>query len=184
MGCASTKRRTQCSGLGPIGELDLEGRRGRGRRGDSRRAPRPACGLTRRVLARGFDRLQRDADLRLAAGLGELFDGLPLAIAAQEVHARVDAGGVAAQHVVDQADRLDVLPPVDGRAQAQAGDGVGDRGLAGRLALMLDAHDLFGHGVRWRSGAPRARRAAASAARRTRARGAASARCRRRARRR
>ncbi len=133
-------------GPGPEGELDLEGFAAAAHEviADVRR------GLLRfdgRVLARGFDRLQRDADLRLAAGFGELFDGLPLAIAAQEIHARVHAGGVAAQHVVDEADRLDVLPPVDRRAQAQAGNGIGDRGLAGRLALMLDPHHLFGHGV-------------------------------------
>ena len=59
----------------------------------------------------------------------------------------IDAGRVAAQHVVDEADRLDVLPPVDGRAQPQAGDRVGDRRLARGLPLVLGAHDVLGHGV-------------------------------------
>ena len=57
-------------------------------------------------------------------------------IAAQKVHARVGARRIALQHLFDQADRLDVLLPVERRAQAQARDRVGDRDL--RNALTLD----------------------------------------------
>ena len=84
--------------------------------------------------------------MRLAARFGQLLHRLALAIAAQEVHAREHASRVAPQDAVNQADRFNVLAPVDGGAQSQAGDGVGDRGLAGGLALVLNAHDVLGHG--------------------------------------
>ena len=38
-----------------------------------------------------LDRLERDPDLRFGGGLGELLDRLALAIAAEEIHPRVDA---------------------------------------------------------------------------------------------
>ena len=96
-------------------------------------------------LPRGLDGLERDPDLRFRDRLGELFDGAALAIAAQEIHPRVGARRIAPQRVFDEADALDVLAPVDRRAQAQAGDGVGDRRLAGGLALLLGADDVLGH---------------------------------------
>ena len=67
------------------------GRGGPGRSGDSRRARRVSpIPLRSRRLARALDRAQGDAHLRLAARLGELLHGLPVAVAAQEIHARVD----------------------------------------------------------------------------------------------
>ena len=57
-------------------------------------------------LARALDHFQRDANLRLAGGLRDLFNRLAHAIAAEEIHLRIHAGGIAPQHVVDQADRL------------------------------------------------------------------------------
>ena len=97
-----------------------------------------------RRLARALDRLERNADLGFAGWRRDFLDRLPHAIAAQEIHLRVDAGRVAPQRVVDQADRLDVLPPVDRRAQAETGDGVGHRRLAGGLLLLFQAHHVFG----------------------------------------
>ncbi len=97
-------------------------------------------------LARALDHFQRDANLRLARGLRDLFNRLAHAIAAEEIHLRIHARGIAPQDVVDQADRFDVLAPVNRRAEAQAGDGVGHRRLARRLLLMLEADDVLGAG--------------------------------------
>ena len=126
--------------------------RSRGRRGPCRQGDTDVRGgarsrLARRALPRALDGLERHANLRLAFRFRELLNRLALAIAAEKIHLRVDAGRVAAQHVFDEADRLDVLTPVDGRAQPQAGDRVGHRGLARRLPLMLGADDVFGHRV-------------------------------------
>ena len=88
-------------------------------------------------LPRALHRAQRHAHLGLAGGLGQLLHRVPVAVAAEEVHARVDPGGVALQHALDQAHRLDVLAPVERRAQPQAGDHVGHRHLGGGLALVL-----------------------------------------------
>jgi hypothetical protein len=68
-------------------------------------------------------------------------------IPAQEVHASVGARGIALQHLFDEAHRLDVLLPVQRRAQAEARDGVGDRGLRHTLALMLAADRVLGRGL-------------------------------------
>ena len=55
--------------------------------------------------------------------------------------------GIALQHLLDEADRLDVLLPVERRAQAQARDGVGHRDLRHALALVLAANGLLGRRV-------------------------------------
>ena len=75
-------------------------------------------------LPRALDGPQRHAHLAFSGRLGQLLDRLAVAIAAQEVHPPVDAGRVALQHLLDQAHRLDVLAPVERRAEAQAGDDV------------------------------------------------------------
>ena len=60
--------------------------------------------LARGRLPRNLDDFQGDAHLSLAARIRELFDRLPLAIAAEKVHASVGAGRVTQQHLLDQAD--------------------------------------------------------------------------------
>ena len=94
-------------------------------------------------LARALDGAQGDAHLPLAGAVGQLLDRLAIAVAAQEVHAAVDAGGIALEHPLDEADRLEVLAPVERRDEAQAGDDVGDRDLRRRLALVLAADGLL-----------------------------------------
>ena len=42
-----------------------------------------------------LDRFERDAHLTLAARFGQVFDGLPLLIAAEKVHPSVGARGIA-----------------------------------------------------------------------------------------
>ena len=65
-------------------------------------------------------------------------------IAAQEVHAPVGAGRVALQHPFDQADGLDVILPVQRRAEPQARHRVGHRHLRDALPLVLAADGLLG----------------------------------------
>ena len=94
-------------------------------------------------LAGAFDRPQRDPHLRVSARRRELLDRLALSIATEEVHPSVRAGRIALQHLLDQADRLDVLAPVERGAEAQAGNGIGHRHLVGRLALVFAANRRF-----------------------------------------
>ena len=72
-----------------------------------------------------------------------------LPIATQEVHPSVRTGGIALQDLLDQAHGLDVLAPIERRAQAQAGDRIGHRHLVGCLPLMFIANcRLRGHLLR------------------------------------
>ncbi len=99
-------------------------------------------------LARALHGPQGDADLGLSGAFGQLLDGLPATVPAREVHAAVDAGGIALQHPFDEAHRLDVLAPVELGAEAQARDDVRDRDLGGGLALVLAPDGLLGrHGA-------------------------------------
>ena len=107
--------------------------------------PRVGAQLLRR-LTRALDGAQCDPDLRLTGGVGQRFHRVAVAVAAREVHAAVDTGRVALEDALDQADVLDVLVPVDGGAQPQAGDGVAHRDVVHRLSLMLGAHGVFHRG--------------------------------------
>src|SRR5207244_1636129 len=93
---------------------------------------------------RALDALEGRPDLGLPRRLGQLLHRVAVAVAAREVHARVHARGIAVQDVLHEAHALEVLGPVDGRAQAQAGDRVGDRDLAGGFALVLGVDGLLG----------------------------------------
>lgn len=101
----SRKRRAR---VGPVGRhaRSASDSRDRHRRGDSRRGPRgrplrraPSPGGRSRWLS------VRHAPA-FAARRRQLLDCAALLIAAQKVHARVRAGGVAPEHMFDQADRL------------------------------------------------------------------------------
>ncbi len=102
-----------------------------------------------RGQAGAFDGAQRDAHLRLAGiGLavapGQFLDGVPVAVAAGEVHARVDACRIPPQDLLRLADLLHEVAPVERRTEPQAGDGVGRGELIGGLALVLQAHGILG----------------------------------------
>ena len=56
----------------------------------------------------------------------------------------VGAGRIALQHALDEAHRLEVLAPVEGRAQAQARDDVRHGDLRRGLALMLAPDRVLG----------------------------------------
>ncbi len=99
------------------------------------------CAL--RGLPRALHGAEADAHLGLARRVRELFHGLAIAVAAQEVHASVPAGRILLEHALHEAHRFEVLAPVEGRAQAQAGDHVRHRHLRRRLALVLAADGVF-----------------------------------------
>ena len=86
--------------------------------------------------------LAGDLDLGEAGAPGQLLHGVPVAIARREVHLPERASG--AQDVVDQADALDELRPVEPRDEAHARDDVPDRHVHRRLALVLEADRLLG----------------------------------------
>ena len=90
-----------------------------------------------RGLARALHAAQRDAHLRLAGGVREVFDRLPVAVAAREVHPPVDARGIPLQHLLDQADPLHEAGPVQVRTEAEAREHVRHRHLRGGLAVRL-----------------------------------------------
>ena len=72
---------------------------------------------------------------------------MPVAVAALELHAPVDTGGIAPEDLLDQADGFDVLVPVQRRAEPQAGDGVAHREVVHRLPLILGPDGVFHRGA-------------------------------------
>ncbi len=95
-------------------------------------------------LTGALDRPQRHPYLGVAVGRGHFLHSLALTVPAQEVHAPVRARRIALQHLLDETHRLEVLPPVERRAQAKTRDHVGHRRLGCRLALVLPANGVFG----------------------------------------
>ena len=89
-------------------------------------------------LPGSFDALESQQQLRLPGRPGQLLHRVAVAVAAPEIHLAVDARRVALQHLLDQADALEELAPVERADEAQAGDEIGDGGLLGRLLLPVD----------------------------------------------
>ena len=79
------------------------------------------------------ERRVRDCCLVVLARSGQALHRMPIVIAGGEVHARVDAGRVLAQHLFHATHVLDELAPIGGREHAQAVDAVADGNLLGRL---------------------------------------------------
>ncbi len=100
-----------------------------------------------RGLSGVFDRFQRHAYLAFAARQREFFNSLPLLVAAEKVHAAVRARWISLQDPLDETHRLEVLLPVQRRAETQAHHHVRHRHLRHALALMLAANRLFGSGL-------------------------------------
>ncbi len=90
-----------------------------------------------------LDRCFRHRFFLRAAFLGQFLHDVPVAVPAAEVHPRIHAGRIAAQHGLGDAQRLDERLPIDGVEGPQAGDRVADRGLVGRLVLALRLLDHF-----------------------------------------
>ena len=82
----------------------------------------------------------RDVQLRPARAPAELLHGVSVGIAGREVHRGVVRAHM--QHLVDEADALEELRPVERRHQAHAHDHVADGHVHRGLPLMLDANDV------------------------------------------
>ena len=100
-------------------------------------------GRLRVRLAGALDRLQREQELAVAGRRGELLDRVAIAVAAAEVHSRVDGRGIALQHLLDQADAFEELAPVEGANQPEAADEIGDARLLRGFVLSLGADRVF-----------------------------------------
>ncbi len=85
-----------------------------------------------------------DLDLGQAGAPCHLLDGVPVAVSRGKVHLPKRAAGP--QDVVDHADALDELGPVEPRDEAHARDHVSDGHVHRRLALVLQAYRLLGAG--------------------------------------
>src|SRR5262249_18340576 len=57
--------------------------------------------------------LERDTKLAVAGWIGQFLHRVPIAVAASKVHARVDAGGIALEHMLHEAHALEKLAPVE-----------------------------------------------------------------------
>src|SRR5207237_4836249 len=71
-----------------------------------------------RDLPGAFDALQRDAHLGIARGLGQLFDGVPVPVAAGGTDASVHGDRIALEDRLAQTDALEDLAPVDARDES------------------------------------------------------------------
>ena len=90
-----------------------------------------------------FHALERQQQLRLPRRPGQLLHGVAVAVAAAEIHLAVHARRVALQHLLDQADALEELAPVEGADETQAGDEIRDGGLLGGLLLSVHADGVL-----------------------------------------
>ncbi|MNM56944.1 hypothetical protein D3C81_681280 [compost metagenome] len=70
----------------------------------------------------------------------QLFDDVPIVIAAGEVHGRIHRSWVLPEDLLDMAQVLDEQPPVNGREQPQAADAVADGHLVDGLLLRIELH--------------------------------------------
>ena len=97
-----------------------------------------------------LDGVARHIGLNAFRALGDFVDNLPVRVARFEIHQRVDARRIFAQHLFHRAVTFDEFAPVGGGQLAQTGDRISDRHLVGRLPLafgenhLLDRKPLFG----------------------------------------
>ena len=95
--------------------------------------------LRTRAVLRCHDGTARDVDLRVVRTPRQLLDGAAIEIARREIHVRKSAAG--GKHVVDEADSLEQLRPIDVGDQAHAGDDVAHGDARGTLPLVCVAYD-------------------------------------------
>ena len=94
-------------------------------------------------LPGALDGLQRQPQLRVARRARQLLDRVAIAVAAAEIHAPVDAGGIALQHLLHQADALEELAPIERADEPETGDQIGNRGLLDRLLLAVETDGIL-----------------------------------------
>ena len=90
-----------------------------------------------RAFLRQLDGFARHFDFRKRTVTGERFDDVAITIARRKIHVAVNIGRLAAQRLLDQAERFDEFLPIDRAQQTQARDAVADRNLIGGLALTF-----------------------------------------------
>ena len=96
----------------------------------------------RRGALRVGDRLPGDVELGLPGASRQLLDRVTVAIARREVQGAEVAG--RSQRLIDQADTLEELGPIERRHRPHARDHVADRHVRRGLTLVLDSHQLVG----------------------------------------
>ena len=97
-----------------------------------------------RGLLRGHDGAVRDLDLGAIRAARQFLDGAAIEIARREIHLGKSAR--SGEHVVDKADALEQLSPIDVGDHAHAGDDVAYRHGRSALPLVFVAHDRVGSG--------------------------------------
>src|SRR5207253_8423731 len=90
-----------------------------------------------RAFLRQLDGFARHFDFRERTMASENFNDVTITIARREIHVAVNIGRLAAQCLLDQAERLDKLLPIDRTEQTQTRDAVGNRNLIRGLALIF-----------------------------------------------
>ncbi len=81
-----------------------------------------------------------DLELGVPGAAGQLLDRLPVSIAGREVHRRDIRPGT--ERLLDEADALEEVRPLEGREEPHARDDVADRHVPGDLPLMLGRDHL------------------------------------------
>ena len=89
-----------------------------------------------------MDRGLRHLQLAVRAAARDGLDGVPVAVAGEEILVGVDPRRIEAQQLLHQAQVLDEPSPVQRRDEAQAADAVGDGDLVGRRAAAGGLQEL------------------------------------------
>ncbi len=106
-------------------------------------------GVSKLRLLGSANRGTGDLDLGCGAPPRKVFHGIPVPVAAREIHRAVDPGGVLSQCHLDRTDGFEEAAPVKCVDEPNAGDRVGDRDLQRRLPVVLvGAQRLQGLGCR------------------------------------
>jgi hypothetical protein len=90
-----------------------------------------------------LDGFQRHAQLRLAGRRRHFLDRMAVTVAALKIHARVHADRIAAEDLLDEADALEILGPVEGGDEAKAADEARHERLLGGLVAAIRSDRLF-----------------------------------------
>jgi hypothetical protein len=97
----------------------------------------------RGMVRRELYRLSRHLHFDRRDVTGKGFDDVPVAIAGRKIHAVINARGILSEGVLDQADTLKELMPIERGEQSQTRyDAAGGQSRKG-AALVLDANQVF-----------------------------------------
>ena len=102
----------------------------------------PGTRTNHRCGARQFDRLTSHLALLQSAIFCDRFDCMAVAVAGGKIHPAIDAFRIFPQSLLDNAQGLDKLAPIQRAKHPQAADAVADGDLNGGLLLVLRLHQL------------------------------------------